>query len=354
MKRILPALALTAALTLSLCPAASAQESEQLPPGTEIGKVYATDIIVYLDGHPVPAYNVDNRMVILLEDMIPYGYSVAWDPDHDAVYLDAVERPEHYPSYAPVSLGSPGQVVGSVQATNIQVYANGLEVESVNLGGKTAVFISSLGYRGTTGYWHYYCPNDGIGYSYACFQVSWNPETSTSALQGLHPGDFLKGEDGASYPVTGFLNATFSNVQVSACIYLDGEMVFGGAHQSCIDSCYYHVDLFADLFQGDDYSWSFELGEVRLTLPETISDRFFVGHRIPEGLELEYPRLRTLTDGTFRTQSGVVSPLVLVPVHVEQAGQTRTFHVQACVFRSDIFISISDFFDQLNLSIISE
>ena len=39
MKRILTALALTAALTLSLCPAASAQESEQLPPGTEIGKV---------------------------------------------------------------------------------------------------------------------------------------------------------------------------------------------------------------------------------------------------------------------------------------------------------------------------
>ena len=31
MKRILTALALTAALTLSLCPAASAQEREQLP-----------------------------------------------------------------------------------------------------------------------------------------------------------------------------------------------------------------------------------------------------------------------------------------------------------------------------------
>ena len=61
MKRILTALALTAALTLSLCPAASAQESEQLPPGTEIGKVYATDIVTYLDGMPMPSYNIGGK-----------------------------------------------------------------------------------------------------------------------------------------------------------------------------------------------------------------------------------------------------------------------------------------------------
>ena len=97
MKRILTALALTAALTLSLCPAASAQEREQLPPGTEIGKVYATDIVTYLDGMPMPSYNIGGKTAILVRDLAPYGFEVEWDSEKSWAIVSSGSRPELTP-----------------------------------------------------------------------------------------------------------------------------------------------------------------------------------------------------------------------------------------------------------------
>ena len=97
MKRILTALALTAALTLSLCSAASAQEREQLPPGTEIGKVYATDIVTYLDGMPMPSYNIGGKTAILVRDLAPYGFEVEWDSEKSWAIVSSGSRPEQTP-----------------------------------------------------------------------------------------------------------------------------------------------------------------------------------------------------------------------------------------------------------------
>ena len=109
MKRILTALALTAALTLSLCPAASAQESEQLPPGTEIGKVYATDIVTYLDGMPMPSYNIGGKTAILVRDLAPYGFEVEWDPEQCEAIVSSGVRPEQAPDYTPTASGTPAR-----------------------------------------------------------------------------------------------------------------------------------------------------------------------------------------------------------------------------------------------------
>ncbi|MBQ9459155.1 MAG: hypothetical protein IJU66_04400 [Oscillospiraceae bacterium] len=47
--------------------------------GAKLGVYYYTDIVTYLDGYAVNAYNTGGRTYICAEDMRAYGYSVIWD-----------------------------------------------------------------------------------------------------------------------------------------------------------------------------------------------------------------------------------------------------------------------------------
>jgi hypothetical protein len=47
--------------------------------GAKLGSYYFTDIVTYLDGYPINAYNTDGRTYICAEDMRYYGYSVIWN-----------------------------------------------------------------------------------------------------------------------------------------------------------------------------------------------------------------------------------------------------------------------------------
>lgn len=56
-----------------------AVEKNDYPSGTVMGNYYDTDIITYLDGQPITAYNIGGRTYILAEQMRDFGYEVIWD-----------------------------------------------------------------------------------------------------------------------------------------------------------------------------------------------------------------------------------------------------------------------------------
>lgn len=67
MKKAWTALVLTVTLSLGLAaPAAAAGSFADVPAGTKIGNLYATDIAAVWDGAVVPSYNIGGRTAVVL------------------------------------------------------------------------------------------------------------------------------------------------------------------------------------------------------------------------------------------------------------------------------------------------
>ena len=83
-------------------------EHSSYPFGTVMGNYYETDIVTYLDGTPITAYNLGGRTYIGAEEMHDFGYVVDWNdtdrtlniisPDRAGyeygIFLSNGERPE--------------------------------------------------------------------------------------------------------------------------------------------------------------------------------------------------------------------------------------------------------------------
>lgn len=81
MKKAWTALVLTVTLSLGLAaPAAAAGSFADVPAGTKIGNLYATDIAAVWDGAVVPSYNIGGRTAVVLQDLADYGFLVEWTP----------------------------------------------------------------------------------------------------------------------------------------------------------------------------------------------------------------------------------------------------------------------------------
>ena len=72
MKRILT-FAISAILLCALTVSALA-----VPIGTVVNHTLYTDIVALIDDHPIRSYNVDNRMVVVAEDLRGYGFYAIW------------------------------------------------------------------------------------------------------------------------------------------------------------------------------------------------------------------------------------------------------------------------------------
>lgn len=57
----------------------AAVEKSTLPSGTVLGNYFETDIVTYLDGTPITAYNIGGKTYLLAEEMADFGYEVIWD-----------------------------------------------------------------------------------------------------------------------------------------------------------------------------------------------------------------------------------------------------------------------------------
>lgn len=57
----------------------AAVKKTTLPSGSILGNNYETDIVTYLDGKPITAYNIGGKTYLLAEEMAKLGYEVIWD-----------------------------------------------------------------------------------------------------------------------------------------------------------------------------------------------------------------------------------------------------------------------------------
>lgn len=62
------------------------------PSGNVIGNYYETDIVTYLDGDAITAYNVGGRTYILAEEMADFGYEVIWNENDRSLLITSPDR----------------------------------------------------------------------------------------------------------------------------------------------------------------------------------------------------------------------------------------------------------------------
>ncbi|MBR5679734.1 MAG: hypothetical protein IKX19_03705 [Clostridia bacterium] len=145
MKRIFAA-ALAAVLLCALTLTAAA-----VPNGTVVNHTMYTDIIARIDSHPIRAYNVDNRMVVVAEDLRGYGFYAIWHAEERWLEVTRpVENgepavPAVYPDYTPTApAGKVGTPAHDILATDIVTTVAGDTVESWNINGETCILFRDL------------------------------------------------------------------------------------------------------------------------------------------------------------------------------------------------------------------
>lgn len=127
------ALALAMALMSGILaiPAAAAEV------GDPIGDVVYTSIKAYINGAGIPINNIEGYAQIIVEDLVGYGFDVAWDA------VARTLRVERNAGKAIVPVGSaeipagkkPGDVKAKYVMSSIKVYLSGELVESYSING---------------------------------------------------------------------------------------------------------------------------------------------------------------------------------------------------------------------------
>ena len=124
-------LTISAVLLLTIAPAFAAN-------GDIVCPIYTTDIITKIDGREIHGYSLNGRMMIALEDLVPYGYSVSWDGDTSTLIVLKTGHADAFfdPSFG---RGKEGEVAGYMYESDITVFLNGKRVEAYSIGGKMVV-----------------------------------------------------------------------------------------------------------------------------------------------------------------------------------------------------------------------
>ena len=150
MKRVVVILAAAAISTVAAIPAYAAN-------GDIVCPIYSSDIITKLDGREIQTYSLNGRMMIAVEDLVPYGYSVSWDGNTNtliAVKVGAADK-DFNPSFG---RGNEGEQVGYMYESDITVFLNGKKADAYSIGGKMVVCAEDI----ADGNAH---PNDFLGSS---------------------------------------------------------------------------------------------------------------------------------------------------------------------------------------------
>ena len=132
-----------------------------------IGYFAHTDIVAYINGLPIPSYNIDGWTGIVAEDLRTYGFDVFWDADERSLWVGDAFFP--YPEYTATNLQGMepvtatyipetntkpiGSRAGSIYATDIRTYVANEPVSAYNIGGRTIIFIDELSRFGDV-VWH--------------------------------------------------------------------------------------------------------------------------------------------------------------------------------------------------------
>lgn len=120
--------------------------------GEIAGQVLATDITAYINGYPIPTYNIGGKLSVIVTDLRRYGFTTVYN---DATRTSSVSlQVNSGTTITPLPLAAPsgaavGSVVMNVYNTDITVKVNGKTVPGFNVGGKMAMYFSDLAPFGT-------------------------------------------------------------------------------------------------------------------------------------------------------------------------------------------------------------
>ncbi len=114
--------------------------------GDVTGAVIYSGLDTYINNYPINAYNYKGSQLVCAEDLRDYGFSVSWDGDARALYIDR--------DYSVTEiLGKHGitkqyflqyKKAYDILKTDIRVYVAGNETESYAIGGQTMIKLRAL------------------------------------------------------------------------------------------------------------------------------------------------------------------------------------------------------------------
>ena len=131
-------------LALTLCCTALVLPTSAAQPGEPMGWVLYTDIVAYIDGHPIRSYNIAGNTYVIVEDLMDYGFSVTWDPSGPRLVIG--DRTGVVSStYTPAeNTGTPGAPAMPYLYTDITTWIHGTQITGYNIGGYTVICMDDL------------------------------------------------------------------------------------------------------------------------------------------------------------------------------------------------------------------
>lgn len=116
--------------------------------GDNIGTVYNTDIVAYINHYAIPSYAVNGTSCIVAEDLKNFGFDVIWD--NASRTLSISRNSETNVSQMTVSkVGAPASKFADLLETDIGVYGNNVKITSYAINGYTMIPIEELTMFGT-------------------------------------------------------------------------------------------------------------------------------------------------------------------------------------------------------------
>ena len=113
--------------------------------GDEIGDVRNTDIRTYVNGHRIPSFNINNRSVVMLRDLVHYGFDTTFNEvTRTATLIRNYDKPFNPILDFEATMGPPGSLAFRHLHTDITAVINGVTVQSFNVRGYTAILFADL------------------------------------------------------------------------------------------------------------------------------------------------------------------------------------------------------------------
>lgn len=203
-KRVLGA-ALAAMMTASAAVPCTADSAPAV--GSVIGSIYSTDILTYVSGASIRGYALDGKTAIHVEDLANYGFVVGYNDSTRTLYAFVKSNTYPFTTAGAIDRGKVGEIVGSIYASDIKTYINGVLVPSFTLDGKTAVAIEDIAADETT---------DET--KKTCMTYKWNGEMRTITLNPVYnntakvPGGFSISETGVvTYDKSAYTRSSYSH-----------------------------------------------------------------------------------------------------------------------------------------------
>lgn len=132
----------------ALCALMLVAPAAALTPGDPIGWVLHSDIVTYIDGHPIRSYNIGGYTYVVAEDLMQYGFHVEWDAvgRRLIVHTDRTASPDGYTAdYVPEASRCPaGTPAMQYLHTDITAWIGEKQVTGYNIGGYTCIGMDDL------------------------------------------------------------------------------------------------------------------------------------------------------------------------------------------------------------------